>query len=99
MLVEITSMTALHVGQIVYDSLKDNDKVQCIFLETGRSNHLFSEKQFGEFGEAAVITIIVSQSDQQEIFKQVYEKAELYIADQGVISLNSRIVGELGVHL
>ena len=56
MLVEIGSMTSLRAGQKVYDALKNDDKVQFVFIETGRSNDLFDEKQFGEFGEAAVLT-------------------------------------------
>ena len=95
MLVEIGSMTSLRAGQIVYDALKDDDKVQLMFLETGRSNDLFEEKQFGEFGEAAVLTVIVDKNDQQEIFDRIFEQSELYEKDQGIISLNTKIIDEI----
>ena len=48
MLVEIGSMTSLSAGQKIYDLLKEDDKVLFVFLEAGRSNDLFDEKQFGE---------------------------------------------------
>ena len=54
MLVEMGSMLSLNSGVKVYDALKENDKVIYIFIETGRSNDLFEEKQFGEFGEASI---------------------------------------------
>ena len=95
MLVEIGSMTSLRAGQKVYDALKDDDKVQLMFLETGRSNDLFEEKQFGEFGEAAVLTVIVDKNDQQEIFDRIFENSELYEKDQGIISLNAKIIDEV----
>ena len=95
MLVEIGSMTSLRAGQNVYDALKDDDKVQLMFLETGRSNDLFEEKQFGEFGEAAVLTVIVDKNDQQEIFDRIFEHSELYEKDQGIISLNAKIIDEV----
>ena len=71
MLVEIGSMTSLEVGQKIYDALIDDDKIQLMFLETGRSHALFEEKQFGEFGEASILSIIVNEEDQQNIFKKV----------------------------
>ena len=95
MLVEIGSMTSLRAGQKVYDALKDDDKVQLMFLETGRSNDLFEEKQFGEFGEAAVLTVIVDKNDQQEVFDRIFENSELYEKDQGIISLNAKIIDEI----
>ena len=49
MLIEIGIMTSLKSGQAVYEALKDDDKVAYVFLETGRSDNLFDDKQFGEF--------------------------------------------------
>ena len=88
MLVEIGSMTSLEVGQKIYDALIDDDKIQLMFLETGRSHDLFEEKQFGEFGEASILSIIVNEEDQQDIFKKVYDHAGLNERDQGIIVAN-----------
>ena len=94
MLVEIGSMTSLRAGQKVYDALKDDDKVQFVFIETGRSNDLFDEKQFGEFGEAAVLTVIVDENDKSEIFDRIFELADLHDKDQGIVSLNTTVVSD-----
>ena len=92
MLVEIGSMTSLRAGQKIYDLLKEDDKVLFVFLEAGRSNDLFDEKQFGEYGEAATLTVIVDETDQTEIFDRVFEHAELHKKDDGIISLNSKVI-------
>jgi hypothetical protein len=92
MLVEIGSMTSLSVGQRIYDLLKEDDKVLFVFLEAGRSNDLFDEKQFGEYGEAATLTVIVDETDQTEIFDRVFEHAELHEKDHGIVSLKSKVI-------
>ena len=85
MLVEMGSMLSLNSGVKVYDALKENDKVVYIFIETGRSNDLFEEKQFGEFGEASILTVIVEDVDEDEIFSEIYEAANLDNKDGGII--------------
>ena len=96
MLVEIGSMTSLEVGQKIYEALIDDDKIQLMFLETGRSHDLFKEKQFGEFGEASILSIIVNEEDQQNIFAKVYEHAGLDQRDQGIIVINKKIDDRFG---
>ena len=96
MLVEIGSMTSLEVGQKIYDALIDDDKIQLMVLETGRSHDLFEERQFGEFGEASILSILVNEEDQQNIFKKVYEHAGLNEKDQGIIVVNKKIDDRFG---
>ena len=50
MLVEIGSITSLDIGQQIYEILSDDDEIELMFLEKGRSDAPFVEKQFGEFG-------------------------------------------------
>ena len=91
MLVEMGSMLSLNSGVKVYDALKENDKVVYIFIETGRSNDLFEEKQFGEFGEASILTVIVEDVDEDEIFSEIYETANLDNKDGGIIYIGQKI--------
>ena len=91
MLVEMGSMLSLNSGVKVYDALKDNDKVIYIFIETGRSNDLFDDKQFGEFGEASILTVIVEDVDEDEIFSEIYEAANLDKEDGGIIYIGQKI--------
>ena len=94
MLVEMGSMLSLNSGVKVYDALKENDKVVYIFIETGRSNDLFEEKQFGEFGEASILTVIVEDVDEDEIFSEIYETANLDNKDGGIIYIGQKIVSK-----
>ena len=74
MIVEIGSMLSLNLGTKLYDILKEDDKVTYVFIETGRSEDLFEDKQFGEFGEAAILTVLVEEDDQEEIFAKIYAR-------------------------
>ena len=89
--VEIGSMLSLNSGINVYNTLRENDKVLYIFLETGRSDDLFEEKQFGEFGEASILTVIVEDVDEDEIFSEMYEAANLDNKDGGIIYIGQKI--------
>ena len=91
MIVEIGSMLSLNLGTKLYDILKEDDKVTYVFIETGRSEDLFEDKQFGEFGEAAILTVLVEEDDQEEIFAKIYEKADLYKVDSGLLFTGQHI--------
>ena len=91
MAVEIGSMLSLNTGTNVYSILRENDKVLYIFFETGRSEDLFADKQFGEFGEASILTVIVEEEGKDEVFSQIYEAANLNEEDGGIIFINKKI--------
>ena len=52
--VEIGAHVAKSVGDGVYEKIYKLDGVEYVILESGRSNDLFSDRQFGEYGEAAL---------------------------------------------
>ena len=81
---ELGSMLSLKVGKAVYDELEKDERVSYVFLETGRSNDLFKERQFGSFGEAAVLTVIVDKKDEKSIFEKIYEISKLSQEDNGI---------------
>ena len=90
--VEIGSMLSLNSGVNVYNILRENDKVLYIFLETGRSEDLFEEKQFGEYGEASILTVIVEDENKDDIFAKIYEAANLNQEHCGFVFINKKIV-------
>ena len=92
MLVEIGSMTSLSAGQKIYDLLKEDDKVLFVFLEAGRSNDLFDEKQFGEFGEAAIVTILADSRVKDAIFNKIYQVCELHSSRQGLVFMTPDVL-------
>ena len=81
---EIGSMLSLKVGKSVYDELEKDDRVAYVFLETGRSNDLFEERQFGAFGEAAILTVVVDKKDEEYIFEKIYDTSKLSQKDNGI---------------
>ena len=81
---ELGSMLSLKVGKAVYDELEKDQRVSYVFLEAGRSNDLFEERQFGSFGEAAVLTVIVDKKDEKNIFEKIYEISKLSQEDNGI---------------
>ena len=84
MFMELGSMLSLKVGKAVYDELEKDERVSYVFLEAGRSNDLFEERQFGSFGEAAVLTVIVDKKDEKNIFEKIYEISKLSQEDNGI---------------
>ena len=92
MFIELGSMLSLKVGKKVYEELEKDDRVTYVFLETGRSNDLFEDRQFGSFGEAAVITVIVDKKDEKEIFEKIYETSRLSDEDNGIQYTSSSLL-------
>ncbi len=84
MFMELGSMLSLKVGKAVYDELEKDQRVSYVFHEAGRSNDLFEERQFGSFGEAAVLTVIVDKKDEKNIFEKIYEISKLSQEDNGI---------------
>ena len=71
--VEIGALVAKSVGDGVYEKIYNLDGVEYVFLETGRSNDLFSDRQFGEYGEAALLSVIVKSKNRDDVFNQIFE--------------------------
>ena len=92
MFIELGSMLSLKVGKVVYEELEKDDRVTYVFLETGRSNDLFEDRQFGEFGEAAVLTVIIDKKDEKEIFEKIYETSKLTQEDNGIQYTSSSLI-------
>ncbi len=85
MTVEISALVHKDCGQEVLEQMAELDGVKCIFVETARSEDLFEDKQFGEFGEAAVITVIAQKENKDSIFDTLYTTCQLHNTDQGII--------------
>jgi hypothetical protein len=85
MLVEIGALVEKNSGQEVLQSVKDVDGVVCITVETGRSSDLFEEKQFGDFGEAAILSIIADNAAKDKVFDAVYNLCELHGTQSGML--------------
>jgi hypothetical protein len=85
MFVEIGAFVDIKSGQNALDAMIKDNKVITAFLESGRSNDLFKEKQFGDFGEAGLLTVIVEEKNADSLFESLYNLLELRTKNIGVL--------------
>ena len=77
MTVEIIALVEKNYGQKVLEEMKSSPGVLQILNAAGRSSDLFEDKQFGTFGEAAIVTIVADDKQKDKIFKEVYNLCDL----------------------
>ena len=92
MTVEISALVHKDCGQEVLEQMAELDGVRSIFVETARSDDLFEDKQFGEFGEAAVITVIAQKDNKDVICDTLYKACQLHNTDQGMIFMAENVI-------
>ena len=92
MIVEISALVHKDCGQEVLEQMAELDGVRSIFVETARSDDLFEDKQFGEFGEAAIITVIDQEENKDNIFDALYTACQLHRTDQGLAFMAENVV-------
>ena len=83
--IQIGALVEKEHGLEAYNNVSTSNGVVYAFLETGRSNDLFSEKQFGEFGEAAILTLIVDAEQKNQILESLAKNLGLNEKDQGLV--------------
>ena len=91
MQVEIGALVEKKYGQIVKDKILQIKGVEYVFFATGRSDDLFEQKQFGNFGEAAIITIVADEAKKESIFKELFSLCELHSRSSGLIFMSNPI--------
>ena len=77
MTVEIIALVEKNYGQKILEEMKSSPGVLQILNAAGRSDDLFEDKQFGAFGEAAIVTIIADDNQKDKIFDKVYNLCDL----------------------
>ena len=92
MKVEIGALVEKEYGQIVIDEVSQIAGVEYVFFATGRSNDLFEQKQFGSYGEASIITIIVDEKYKNEVFDQLFSLCELHTKKSGVVFMSNSLM-------
>ena len=92
MTVEIGALLSKDFGQKALETLSDFEGVKSVSVETGRSSDLFEEKQFGTFGEAAIVSIIADASRKDKVFDALYELCELDGHQSGLVFMTPEII-------
>ena len=83
--VEIGALVEKQIGDGTYEKIYNLNGVEYVVLETGRSNDLFASRQFGEFGEAALMTVIAESSKKDQVLAQMYDILGVGEAGVGLI--------------
>ena len=83
--IQIGALVEKEHGLEAYNNVSTLIGVIYAFLETGRSNDLFSEKQFGEFGEAAIITLIVEAKQKNHVLENLAENLKIDSNKEGFV--------------
>ena len=83
--IQIGALIEKDNGLAAYGDISKSDGVIYALLETGRSNDLFSEKQFGEFGEAAILTLVVDAKQKNQVLENLAKNLGLNEKDQGLV--------------
>ena len=85
MTVEIIALVEKNYGQKILEEMKSSAGVLQILNAAGRSSDLFEDKQFGTFGEAAIVTIVADDKQKEKIFNKVFNLCDLKNKNNGIV--------------
>ena len=83
--VAIGALIEKTLGMSKFREICEFKGVEYAFVETGRSNDLFQEKQFGQFGEASIMTIIVQNKFKDEVMQLLAKQLNVLDSQSGLI--------------
>ena len=83
--IQIGALVEKDHGLSAYDDISSLKGVLYAFLETGRSDDLFSEKQFGEFGEAAILSMVVEGKEKDNVLDRLVKSLNLDKNGEGLV--------------
>ena len=90
--IQIGALVEKEHGLSAYNDISNVKGVLYAFLETGRSNDLFSEKQFGEFGEAAILTMVVEEKEKNDVLERLIQKLNIDANGEGLVFEETKIL-------
>ena len=82
---QIGALVEKEDGLRAYNDISNSNGVLYAFLETGRSDDLFSEKQFGEFGEAAILSMVVEANEKNNVLDRLVKSLNLDKNGEGLV--------------
>ena len=83
--VAIGALIEKNLGMSKFKEISEFKGVEYAFVENGRSNDLFQEKQFGQFGEASIMTIIVQNKFKDEVMQLLAKHLNVLDSQSGLI--------------
>lgn len=82
---ELGALVEKSICEKAYEKIYHLSGVEYVTLEAGRSSDLFSRRQFGEFGEAAILTVIVENKLKGDVLNEMYDLLGCDQAEVGVL--------------
>ena len=83
--IQIGALVEKEHGLSSYNDISNLKGVLYAFVETGRSNDLFSEKQFGKFGEAAILTMVVEAGEKNNVLECLIKSLNIDKNGEGLV--------------
>ena len=83
--IQIGALVKKEHGLSAYGDIAGLKGVLYAFLETGRSNDLFSERQFGEFGEAAILSMVVEANEKNNVLGRLVKSLNINKNGEGLV--------------
>ena len=83
--VAIGALIEKNLGMSKFKEISEFKGVEYAFVEAGRSNDLFQERQFGQFGEASIMTIIVQNKFKDEVMQLLAKHLNVLDSQSGLI--------------
>ena len=83
--IQIGALVEKEHGLSAYNDVSSSKGVVYAFLEAGRSNDLFSAKQFGEFGEAAILTMVVEAKEKNNVLERLVQSLNIDQNGEGLV--------------
>ena len=90
--IQIGALVEKEHGLSAYNDISSSKGVLYAFLETGRSNDLFSQKQFGEFGEAAILTMLVEAKEKNNVLERLVQSLNIDANGEGLVFEETEIL-------
>jgi hypothetical protein len=85
MYIELGALVHKAQTDLILEALGNHLAVAVAFVAGGRSNDLFEKKEFGDYGEASIITVIADESSAAEILDLLHSVSGLATSAEGVV--------------
>ena len=83
--VKIGALVEKHLGASAFENIYQLKGVEYAYMETGRSNDLFEDRQFGQFGEAAILTMVVEAKEKNNVLERLIRSLNIDANGEGLV--------------
>ena len=85
MYIELGALIHKAHTELVLEGLANHPSVVVAFVAGGRSNDLFEYREFGDYGEASIITVIADERACDEILNLLHTVCGLDSSKEGIV--------------